>query len=383
MSDAQIQDVNIELGDDMSRFLYAASKQTQGNRPGLVTDIGGTFSGFRSIPLSQFPDSINLSMGINSDGVGTKIEVSERIRDHSTIAFDLFAMVCDDAVVRGAEPIIVSSVLDVRQLNDTEETRQVMRQLAEGYVAAAKAANVVVFNGELAELGNRVGGYGSFNYNWGSTVFWLVHKDRILTGDKIKVGDAIVGLAEPGFRSNGITDVRKAMLQKHGENWQSQKVSSLSSLPTTLGKLVATSSTIYTPFVTALTGGYDITRKPLAEISGVAHITGGGQPSKIGRLLQQTNGLGAIIIDPIKPPAIMQYVQRLCAFDDYTAYGKWHMGPGMIITTPEPDKVIAVAPQYGITAQQIGRITNSGRIQIQSWGINTPGQYLSFPIQKI
>jgi len=125
-------------------------------------------------------------------------------------------MVCDDAVVRGAEAIALGSILDVRHLNDDAFTRQAMEQLMEGYVLAAEKAGVVVINGELAELGDRIGGYGDFNFNWGATVLWLAHESRILTGNKIKKGDAIIGLAEKGFRSNGITDVRKAFSEKYG-----------------------------------------------------------------------------------------------------------------------------------------------------------------------
>jgi phosphoribosylformylglycinamidine cyclo-ligase len=346
-----------------------------------LTDIGGTFSGFRGIHIGQFPDIYNLIMNIGFDGVGTKIEIAERIQDFSTIAFDLFAMVCDDAAVRGAETIGIGSVLDVRQLENTEEMLQAMRQLAKGYVDAAKAANVVVLNGELAELGNRVGGHGSFNCNWGATALYLVHKSRILTGDRIKAGDAIIGLAEFGFRSNGLTDVRKAMLEKYGANWHDVFLSDLDEAKR-LGELVATPSIIYSPFITALTGGYDINRPPLAKISGVAHITGGGQPSKIGRLLQQTDGLGAMINNPIQPPKIMQFVQRLRKFDDHTSYGKWNMGLGMVVTTSEPDKVLALAKEHGITAQQIGEITDKGTITIRSCGISDPGRYLDFDIKN-
>lgn len=89
-------------------------------------------------------------------------------------------------------------------------------------VEKAKAAGVVVVNGEVAELGDRVGGYGEFNYNWGATVLWFSHKDRILTGHQIQPGDTLVGLAEHGFRSNGITDVRKAMLEHYEPEWQDQ-----------------------------------------------------------------------------------------------------------------------------------------------------------------
>lgn len=90
---AVIQDVNIELGDDVSRALYEASKLTHENRPGLVREAHESFSGFRSIPLSQFADKdfSNLEMNLGFDGVGTKVEVAERVDDHSTVAHDLLS----------------------------------------------------------------------------------------------------------------------------------------------------------------------------------------------------------------------------------------------------------------------------------------------------
>ena len=90
------------------------------------------------------------------------MELAERMNDHRTIAYDLFAMVCDDAVARGAEPVLIGSILDVNSLGKEGETHlEQIRQLAEGYIGAAKAANVVIVNGEVAELGNRVNLRGS------------------------------------------------------------------------------------------------------------------------------------------------------------------------------------------------------------------------------
>src|SRR3990167_2229950 len=137
-----IQDVNIELGDDVSRMLYEASILTHENRPGLYVEFHESFSGSRAMTGEYFTDHKNLFNNMAFDGVGTKVEVAERLRDHSLVAYDLFAMVCDDAVVRGAEPVAIGSILDVRQLNDTEHTRNAVRQLGQGYVTAAKAAGV-------------------------------------------------------------------------------------------------------------------------------------------------------------------------------------------------------------------------------------------------
>ena len=370
-----IQDVNIELGDDVSKMLYEASKQTHDNRPGLLVEFHESFSGLRAIPGTMLKDVDNMYLNLAFDGVGTKVEVSERLDDHSVVAHDLFAMVCDDAVVRGAEPVAIGSILDVRQLNDTEHTREAVRQLSQGYVEAAKAAGVVVVNGEVAELGDRIGGYGDFNYNWGATVLWFAHKDRILTGHQIQPGDSLVGLAEHGFRSNGITDVRKAMLEHYGPQWQDVVVKELGEL--SLGKLVQKPSIIYSRFVSELTGGYDIDKEPKAAVSGVAHITGGGQPSKLGRMLEPS-GLGVTIDTPIEPPRIMTEVQKLRGFSDEIAYGKWHLGSGMVIATPEPEKVLAEAESHGLVAQSIGQVTDEPGIRIKNRGAVQDEEWLAF-----
>ncbi|MFZ3009456.1 MAG: AIR synthase-related protein [Candidatus Microsaccharimonas sp.] len=377
LSRRPIQDVNIELGDDASKMLYEASKHTHINRPGLVREAHESFSGFRSIPLSQFADKDfeNLEINLGFDGVGTKVEVSERMDDHSTVAHDLFAMVCDDAAVRGAEPLAIGTILDVRQLDDTEHTREALRQLAHGYVAAAALAKVAVVNGEVAELGDRVGGYGTFNYNWGAAILWMAHRDRILTGHQIRPGDTLIGLAEHGFRSNGITDVRKAMLEKYGDDWHNKIVPYLGDAA--LGTLVQAPSIIFSGFISELTGGYDITKEPLAKVTGVAHITGGGMPSKLGRMLEPS-GLGAIIDSPIIPPEIMLEMQEIRGFDDRTAYGKWHMGPGMVIATPEPEKVLAAAEEHGVKAKEIGAIREEPGLLIRNIGVRADRRWHEF-----
>ncbi len=155
--------VNIELGDDVSKILYNAAKQTWDNRKGKLGELivpFDDFSGVRAIDVSNLPSGTLMNIGF--DGVGTKMELAERINDHRTIAYDLFAMVRDDAVVRGAEPVLIGSILDVNSLGNSDGNfLEPIKQLAEGYINAAKSANVAIVNGEVAELGNRIGGFGS------------------------------------------------------------------------------------------------------------------------------------------------------------------------------------------------------------------------------
>ncbi|MCH7568683.1 MAG: hypothetical protein IIA87_04650, partial [Nanoarchaeota archaeon] len=173
--------VNVILGETASEIFYNAAKQTWDNRKGRLGEVivpYDDFSGVRAIDVSNLPKGTLMNIGF--DGVGTKMEIAERVGDHRTIAFDLIAMVCDDAVVRGAEPVLVGSILDVNSLGKDDETHiEKIRQLAEGYVKAAKEANVAIINGEIAELGGRVRGHGDFNYNWGAGLVWFANRDRM------------------------------------------------------------------------------------------------------------------------------------------------------------------------------------------------------------
>lgn len=372
-----IKDVNVELGDDMSKMFHNASKLTYANRPGYVREEHASFRGFKGLRGAVFARHINqLIFCQGFDGIGTKAEVAERLNDHLGSAYDLFAMALDDAPVKGGEVVSIGTILDVKKLDkDSQVIKDGMRQLAQGMVGAAEAGNVVVINGEIAELGYRINGYGDFNYNWGAGVLWVAHEERILTGREIMPGDTLVGLVEPGFRSNGITAVRATMLENYGSDWHTQVERSLANA--TLGRLVQRPSTIYSRFVTSLTGGFDIEREPKAKVTGVAHITGGGQPSKLGSMLEPS-GLGATIDKPIVPPAIMVHVQKIAGLSDRDAYEKWHMGPGMIIATPEPEKVLAEARTQGIDVQIIGQVTDEPGIRIKNRGAVQDEEWVKF-----
>ena len=192
--------VDLKLGDICSNIFYEASKLTWENRKNKTGEIIvplDDFSGIRYIDISKLKDSV---IGVNYDGIGTKIEIAERLNNHKTIAYDLFAMVCDDASIRGAEPILLGSIIDFNKLDEN-----VVKELASGMVKAAKEANIAVINGEIAELGYRVSGYEKrkCNYNWGGSILWIAKKNRIIDIKKIRKGDLIIGVKENGFRSNG------------------------------------------------------------------------------------------------------------------------------------------------------------------------------------
>lgn len=359
MSTYKDSGVNIELGDDASKILYEAAKQTWENRKGKIGEVitpFDDFSGARVIDVGKLPEGSLMCLGF--DGVGTKVEVAERIGKHDTLAFDLFAMVCDDAVIRGGEPVLMGSILDINALETGNESHiELVRQLAKGYVEAAEEAGVAVINGEMAELGARVSGYGAFNYNWGAGLLWFVKKERMFTGHEIKAGDAIVALKEKGFRSNGLSLARKILEDNYGEDWHKEDYNGKN-----LGELVLEPSKIYSKLICKLNGGFS--DEPKAEISGVVHITGGGIPGKLGRILRPS-GLGADLSDLFEPCEFMTHLQEIGDVSDEEAYKTWNMGQGMLVITTEPEKVIALAMENNIEAKICGEIRGGKGIRIK------------------
>lgn len=354
--------VHLDLGDAASRILYTAAKHTweqRCDRFGEVIIPHDDFSGLRYIEVGALPPGV--VMGIGFDGVGTKIEIAERMGIWHTLAFDLFAMVCDDAIVQGAEPVLLGTVLDVRTLgSEAEAYLEQITQLAEGYVAAAAAARVAVVNGELAECGNRIAGYGPFNLTWNAGVVWFARRDRLLSGAAVRPGDAIVGLEESGCRSNGYSLVRHILQRQHGDAWHTVPLGQ-----TTLGALALQPSRIYTAAVIDMLGG--VQGEPQVEIHGVVHVTGGGIPGKLGRLLRRIN-LGADITTPLPPGPLVRHLQEHGPVSDHEAYRAWNMGQGLLLITPQPEAAIAVAHQHGIPAQVVGEMTPHCGLRLHSRG---------------
>ena len=364
--------VDIHLGDKASQILYQAARSTWKNRVNQLGEVitpFDDFTGLRVMSVGNLPEGTVLGVGF--DGVGTKIEIGERVTCHNTIAFDLFAMVCDDAVVRGGEPVLVGTVLDVKTLGRHDESyMNFIKQLADGYVKAAREAGVAVINGELAELGVRVHGYGPFNYNWSAGVVWFARKERMFTGFEIKAGDVLVGLQEEGFRSNGLSLARSILTRHLGKNWHTQTLSRKN-----LGALTLKPSRIYTRAIVDMIGG--VKGKPQAKVHGVVHVTGGGMPGKLGRILKPQK-LGAQIDNPFPPGEIVSYCQTLGNIPDLEAYQAWNMGQGMIVITPEPEGVIRIARTHRIKAKIIGRVTKAPGITLVSKGVYRKDTPLKF-----
>jgi phosphoribosylformylglycinamidine cyclo-ligase len=364
------------MGDDLAnqcrKILYEAAKKTWMNRRGKIGEVVTGFDDFSGKRYSVMRDGV--VFGSNTDGVGSKIEVAERISTetgdfsiHQSLAYDLLEMVCGDAVASGAEPIHVDNTIAVRKKHP-----QLIAALADGLVEAAEKESVAVFNGELETLPDRITGFGEFPYNWTANCTWIAEPDKLLTGKTVAVGDVVVGLREVGFRSNGFTLVRKILLNTLGEEWHKKEYHGES-----LADALLVKSTVYTPLILDLIGRYG--EKPLAEVHGIAHVTGGGIPEKLGRLLKPS-GCGAALRDPFDPPRVMKYLQMLSSLRDNEVYSEWNMGHGMLIITPDAAPVLKKAREYSIEARIVGMIRKSPGIDVRNCGAYATGSgSLFFP----
>ncbi len=356
-------DVNIE--EQAAKIMYQAAKQTWQGRKGTLGEVIVPFddySGIRAINVGNLPTGTMLNIGF--DGIGTKAELAMLSGKYDTLGYDLVAMVCDDAVVRGAEPVLLGSILDTNSLGQDESRLEAVQQLANGYIKAANEANVAIINGEVAQLGNLVGGGDKFGFNWGSALVWFAHKDKMITGHKVEVGDSIVGFQEPGFRSNGFSLLRKVLYDKYGNNWTSEILDGKKLIDMALEP-----SIIYSKSVVEMFGGADPGISPKVELHGVAHITGSGLPGKLGRVLKPS-GLGANISNTYEPSQLMTFCQKIGGVSDEEAYRTWNMGQGMAIITPNPDETIKIARAHNIQAKIIGEITQEPQIKIANQGLN-------------
>ena len=353
---------SIDLGNAASKNAYAWAKKTfatRAGRPGEpAQDLDGGFSNEIRFGAER--------LGISSDGIGTKIELAERLDKYDTLGYDLVAMTADDLIAAGFVPTNLSNIIDVNTLD-----YDVVDELMRGLHDACQFAKIAITGGEIAELGSRIGGFAGakMNFNWASTAIGTLHPSlaQPLSGAQVQAGDAVVALASPSFRSNGYSLARKTLQRLFGDQWHREELkvesyelkvgeeklltpNSQLLTPQTWGEALLAPSLIYAPGVAAvLDAGL--------PLRGAAHITGGGVADNFRRVLQ--NGLGAVL-DNLFPP--LPAMQRLCeigGISPETAYLYWNMGNGMLlVTAPETaEALVQQLAQSGYRAQVAGYLT--------------------------
>lgn len=264
----------------------------------------GSFGAFYELPKYKNPVLVS-----GTDGVGTKLRIALDVKKYDTIGVDCFAMCANDILCHGAKPMFFLDYLACGKLDS-----DVAAEIISGIASACKVTGTALIGGETAEM---PGMYQVGDYDVAGFCVGIVEKDEIIDGSKIKEGQVIIGMPSSGFHSNGFSLVRK-IFTDFNEVFENKPLWETLLVPTKL----------YQNDI------YKIQEK--VELSGIAHITGGGLIENVPRILPE--GLTAVIdTNKISVPSIMKELMKRGNVSEEEMYGTFNMGIGMIVTCDESD----------------------------------------------
>jgi phosphoribosylformylglycinamidine cyclo-ligase len=307
-------------------------------RAGVIGGLGG-FGGMFDLSSLNLKEPVLVS---GTDGVGTKLMIAFWMDKHDSIGIDAVAMCVNDIVVQGAEPLFFLDYIACGKA-EPEKIEAIVKGIAEG----CEQAGCALIGGETAEM---PGLYSENEYDLAGFTVGACEKSQLITGENIKPGDVLIGLASSGIHSNGYSLVRKVF-----NNWSLTEY--VDELGSSLGEELLKPTKIYVkPVLSAL---------KKFEVKGMAHITGGGFIENIPRMLP--NGLGAAIYEKSwEIPPIFNLITTVGQIDQQEMYNIFNMGIGMVMAV---DKNIAAdlidhLKQLGETAYEIGVVTEQEGINL-------------------
>ena len=324
--------VSIDAGEEAVERIKGKVRSTF--RPEVIGDIGG-FGGLFALDLARFRQPVLVS---STDGVGTKALVAQAVGRFDTIGVDLVAMCVDDLVCQGAEPLFFLDYIAVGRLDPDH-----IEQLVEGVAEGCRQAGCALIGGEMAEHPGAMepGEFDLVGFSVG-----IAERDELVTGAHIGPGDVLIGLLSPNLRSNGYSLARRVLLDRAGLPLDGPAYEGAHH---TLGDELLAPSVIYSPAITAL--------RRAVDLRGVAHITGGGIPGNLNRVLPKGTA-AEVERGTWEVPRIFSEIQRLGGVAPDEMDKVFNMGLGMICVVPEGDafKALDTLRAQGHQAFEVGRI---------------------------
>ena len=358
--------VDIEAGDDFSAFANKVARETwKHSRFVHIHDLSkGHFRGpMMLLPSDTMPKGCGFDFA--PDGVGTKVTLITEALSHRQAARDVLAMTAGDITRYGGLPVAFSNVLDVRKLGDPgTPSRQAFEQLILGLADAALEQGIVLYRGETAELGDCVSSENPeavTHFNWAGFAIGLHHPDKVITGERLKPGQPIVAIRENGFRSNGMSTVRKALRMKFGEEyngkwWENPKARNSI-------RAAAAPSVLPDRFLAEVNGWYDPEFVAQIRIVAIAHITGGGILGKFGNDILFPMGLSADLPNLYEPPPVMLDCVEWRGFTDseeiYKTLGCGQCVLVVLENNRDAKLFVELAKHQGLDAQPAGNIEDN------------------------
>jgi phosphoribosylformylglycinamidine cyclo-ligase len=319
--------------DVMSQALNRAKRSVHSTRtPGVLSEVG-SFGGLFKAPGKE---SILVS---SIDGVGTKLSVAALARRHDTVGQCLVNHCVNDILVQGARPLFFLDYIGTSKLNAGQ-----FAEVIAGLSRACRQNGCALLGGETAEM---PGLYPPKEYDLVGAVVGAVERKKLITGDKIRKGDVIIGLASSGLHTNGYSLARKVIFEQAGLRVSSR----LPGTKRTVGDILLAIHRSYLKPAQKLMAA--------VPVRGMAHITGGGLVDNIPRILPR--GLGARIDRSAwKVPAVFTFIQDRGRVDRDEMYRVFNMGIGLAIIVRQRDAktAVEVLRQAGERPKIVGRIVD-------------------------
>ena len=324
--------VDIEAGYQSVELMKKYVKETM--RPEVLGGLGG-FSGAFSLSAIKNMEKPTLVSG--TDGVGTKLKLAFIMDKHDTVGIDCVAMCVNDIACAGGEPLFFLDYIACGK-NYPEKIATIVKGVADG----CKQAGAALIGGETAEM---PGFYPMDEYDLAGFAVGVVDEKDLITGESIKPGDTLIGIASSGVHSNGFSLVRR-IFDMTAESLNTY----YDELGTTLGEALLAPTKIY---VKALKSVKDAG----VTIKGCSHITGGGFYENIPRMLPE--GVRAVVKkDSYEVPHIFELMRRTGNLEEKMMYNTYNMGLGMVlaIDPADVDKTIAALEAAGEKAYVVGHV---------------------------
>jgi phosphoribosylformylglycinamidine cyclo-ligase len=326
--------VDIDAGNALIDHIKPLVKRTA--RPEVLAGLGG-FGGLFALS----PDIEDPVLVSGTDGVGTKLMLAQSLNRHDTIGIDLVAMCVNDVLVQGAEPLFFLDYFACGRL-DVEVATAVIGGIAAGCTQAGAA----LIGGETAEMPDM---YADGEYDLAGFTVGVVERRRLIDGSRIAAGDVVIGLASSGPHSNGYSLIRK-ILEREPE-------ACIDGLPAA-ERLLAPTRIYVRPVLELL---------DIADVHGLAHITGGGLTENLPRILPLTVDV-RIDTGSWDPGGVFAWLQATGNVETAEMRRTFNMGVGMAIVLPADQAIRAIDAlnEAGETAWQLGEIVpGSGQVSFQ------------------
>lgn len=324
--------VDIDAGNYSVQLIKDSVRSTY--RPEVLGDLGG-FGGMFALSLGKYKEPVLVS---GTDGVGTKLRLAFLLNRHDTIGQDAVAMCVNDILAPGAEPLFFLDYLAVGKLLPEQ-----VAAVVKGVAGACKESGCALIGGETAEMS---GFYPAGEYDIAGFAVGVVERSRIITSDRVRAGDVLLGLPSSGLHSNGFSLVRKIVFDVKGFKGD-EAFPELGGKP--LGEELLTPTRLYPRLCLPLIRDFDL--------HGMAHITGGGFYDNIPRALPKNMG-AEINAGAWEMPPIFRLLQEWGNVAWPEMYRTFNMGIGMVLIAAagEAAKIKAELAKSGEAVYEIGRV---------------------------